>query len=196
MSKNDMGILIFKEWFKAMLELPAIDVKKLLEAIYDCQYEGSEPPEFKGKAKMLAEIIFPYIKRRNAASANGKKSALARAARGEITVPARGESETKVGAQESKTTMESVTLFATNGESLFATSSAPSFATRREKKRKEEYSKVERSKEEKSKEEEVSGGSAPEDLCAATDDRDALNALGHEKERADAFKGRGSCEGG
>ena len=75
MSTIDKGILIFNEWFEAMNELPGTDFKKLLLAIRDYQLYGTEPPQFKGKSKLVAALIFPCIARRVALSRAGKLGA-------------------------------------------------------------------------------------------------------------------------
>ena len=75
MSQTDKGVLIFEEWFKAMDKLGANEYKKLMHAIYRYQLCGEEPPEFKGKSAIVADMIFPYITRRLAQARGGKRSA-------------------------------------------------------------------------------------------------------------------------
>ena len=73
MSTTDKGVLIFCEWFEAMSKLGPRDYKMLMNAIYRYQFFCEEPPEFKGKAGMIASIIFPCIRRRTANAKAGKK---------------------------------------------------------------------------------------------------------------------------
>lgn len=75
MSQMDKGVLMFKEWVDAMSELSPKEFKMLFLAICRYQSLGEEPPEFKGKAKIIASMIFPYISRRIAQS-NGAKRAI------------------------------------------------------------------------------------------------------------------------
>lgn len=75
MSKSDKGVLIFAEWFEAMSHLNQKDFYALMNAIYNLQIHGEEPPEFKGKAALVGGIIFPYIRRRSASNKPIKKSA-------------------------------------------------------------------------------------------------------------------------
>ena len=75
MGYTEKGVLIFGEWFEAMDKLNPKDYKALMNSIYRYQMKGEEPPEFKGKAGMVALIIFPYIGRRLAQSKGGKRSA-------------------------------------------------------------------------------------------------------------------------
>ena len=75
MSQTDKGVLIFFEWFEAMSHLDPKTYKSMMNAIYNCQLNGAKPPEFKGKASILASIIFPCIERRVALSMAGKKGA-------------------------------------------------------------------------------------------------------------------------
>lgn len=72
MSKTDKGVLIFNEWFEAMENISDRDCGRLVKAIYKCQMLDEEPPEFKGKTAVLANVIFPCIKRRKKMSAAGK----------------------------------------------------------------------------------------------------------------------------
>ena len=64
MSQTERGVLIFSEWFEAMEDLKVTEFKRLIYAIYRLQIFGEEPPEFQEKAKMIASIIFPMIRRR------------------------------------------------------------------------------------------------------------------------------------
>ena len=80
MSQTDKGVLIFFEWFEAMSHLDPKTYKSMMTAIYNCQLHGTKPPEFKGKADILASIIFPCIERRIALSKAGKKGAQRRGA--------------------------------------------------------------------------------------------------------------------
>ena len=75
MSYTDKGVLVFDEWFRAMERLGAYDYKKLMHAVYRYQLYGEEPPEFKGKAAIVADMMFPYIARRLAQAKGGKRSA-------------------------------------------------------------------------------------------------------------------------
>lgn len=72
MSKTDKGVLIFNEWFEAMENISDRDCGRLVKAIYKCQILGEEPPEFKGKIAVLANVVFPCIERRVKKSAAGK----------------------------------------------------------------------------------------------------------------------------
>lgn len=76
MSNTDKGVLMFNEWVEAMSELNPKEFKTLFLAICRYQVSGEEPPEFKGKAKIIAAMIFPYVRRRIAQS-NGAKKAIA-----------------------------------------------------------------------------------------------------------------------
>ena len=75
------GVLIFNEWFDAMERLSAKDYKALMIAIYNAQINNIPPPEFTGRTKMVATIIFPCIERRKSQSERGLASAAARLAR-------------------------------------------------------------------------------------------------------------------
>lgn len=75
MSNTDKGVLMFNEWLDAMNELNPKEYKAMMTAIYHYQMLGEEPPEFKGKAKIIATMIFPYIHRRMA-HAEGSKRAI------------------------------------------------------------------------------------------------------------------------
>ena len=61
-----------------MRGLDAKDYKRLMEAIYQYQAFGKEPPRFGGEAKMLAAMIFPCIKRRMAQAEAGRRTMNAR----------------------------------------------------------------------------------------------------------------------
>lgn len=78
MGQTDKGVLMFSEWFEAMDKLNPKDYKALMNAIYRYQLCGEEPPEFKGKAGMVAAIVFPYIRRRLSTAKSGKKGSEAR----------------------------------------------------------------------------------------------------------------------
>ena len=78
MSDIDKGFLIYREWLNAMKLLPASDFKRVMMAMWDYQFEGKEPPEFKGKCEVVATMVFPHIKRRLQMSAAGKRSAMLR----------------------------------------------------------------------------------------------------------------------
>lgn len=78
MSQTDKGVLIFSEWFEAMKCLKATDFKRLMLAIYRFQIFDEEPPEFEGKAGMIASIIFPVIRRRMELSEYGSRGAAKR----------------------------------------------------------------------------------------------------------------------
>lgn len=73
MSETDKGVLIYNEWFEAMENLSAKDYKSLLSAVYRYQILNVPPPEFKGKAQILASVIFPYIERRKKQAERGKR---------------------------------------------------------------------------------------------------------------------------
>ena len=73
MSQTDKGVLIFSEWFEAMSHLEPRTYKALMHAIYRYQIHGEQPPEFKGKAALVVDIIFPFIRRRTASSRAGVK---------------------------------------------------------------------------------------------------------------------------
>ena len=75
MSNTDKGVLVFDEWFDAMSKLNPKEYKLLMEAIHRYQLHGEEPPEFKGKSAIVADMIFPYITRRLAQARGGKRSA-------------------------------------------------------------------------------------------------------------------------
>ena len=78
MSQTDKGVLVFEEWFRAMDMLSANDYKKLMHAVYRYQLCGEEPPQFKGKASIVSEMIFPYISRRLVQARCGKKGSAVR----------------------------------------------------------------------------------------------------------------------
>ena len=61
-----------------MERLSAKDYKALMIAIYNAQINNIPPPEFTGRAKMVATIIFPCIERRKKQSEHGLASAAAR----------------------------------------------------------------------------------------------------------------------
>ncbi len=68
MSNTDKGVLIFNEWFEAMDKLNPKEFKKLMLSIYEYQAQSVEPPVFEGKTAIVADMIFPYIRRRIAMS--------------------------------------------------------------------------------------------------------------------------------
>ena len=78
MSNTDKGVLMFNEWLDAMNELTPKDYKQMMTAIYRYQMKGEQPPEFKGKARIIATMVFPYVKRRIAQANGGKKAMAAR----------------------------------------------------------------------------------------------------------------------
>lgn len=78
MSKTEVGVLILNEWFEAMGELKVTEFKKLVTAIYRYQILGEEPPEFQGKTRCIATMIFAQLKRRIALSGYGKAGAAKR----------------------------------------------------------------------------------------------------------------------
>ena len=57
MSQTDKGVLMFSEWLEAMSQLNPKAYKEMMNAIYLYQIKGIEPPEFKGKAQMVAAIV-------------------------------------------------------------------------------------------------------------------------------------------
>ena len=73
MSKTDKGVLIFNEWFEAMENISDRDCGRLVKAIYKYQVLGEKPPIFKGKAEILADVVFPCIDRRKTLSEAGKR---------------------------------------------------------------------------------------------------------------------------
>ena len=86
MSQTDKGVLIFTEWFEAMEDLKVTEFKTLFYAIYRLQMFGVEPPKFKGKAGMLASIIFPMIRRRTELAKHGARGAETRLSAGKNEV--------------------------------------------------------------------------------------------------------------
>lgn len=81
MSETDKGVLIYSEWFRALDKLSAKDYKAVLSAAYRYQILGQKPPEFSGKAEIVASIIFPYIERRIKQTERGRMGGAARVAR-------------------------------------------------------------------------------------------------------------------
>ena len=73
MSRIDKGVLIFNEWFEAMENISDRDCGRLVKAIYKYQVLGEKPPMFKGKAEILADVVFPCIDRRKTLSEAGKR---------------------------------------------------------------------------------------------------------------------------
>ncbi|MBQ8260505.1 MAG: hypothetical protein IJY97_13195 [Clostridia bacterium] len=73
MSRIDKGVLIFNEWFEAMENISDRDCGRLVKAIYKYQVLGEKPPIFKGKAEILADVVFPCIDRRKKLSEAGKR---------------------------------------------------------------------------------------------------------------------------
>ncbi len=73
MSRIDKGVLIFNEWFEAMENISDRDCGRLVKAIYKYQVLGEKPPMFKGKAEILADVVFPCIDRRKKLSEAGKR---------------------------------------------------------------------------------------------------------------------------
>ena len=61
-----------------MEDIKVTDFKRLVYAIYRLQRFEEEPPEFEGKAKVAASIIFPMIKRRRALAEYGSMGAAKR----------------------------------------------------------------------------------------------------------------------
>ena len=80
MSQTEKGVLIFSEWFEAMKDLKVTEFKSMMYAIYRLQILGEEPPEFQGKAGIIASFIFPMIKRRMELSEYGSRGAAKRLA--------------------------------------------------------------------------------------------------------------------
>lgn len=80
MSQTEKGVLIFSEWFEAMKDLKVTEFKSMMYAIYRLQIFGEEPPEFQGKAGIIAAFIFPMIKRRMELSEYGSRGAAKRLA--------------------------------------------------------------------------------------------------------------------
>lgn len=78
MSHTDKGILIFYEWMNALDKLPPRQFKALLMAICHFQQNGAEPPEFQGNAALLADVIFPFLRRRCDNARIGRMGAYAR----------------------------------------------------------------------------------------------------------------------
>ena len=72
MSETNKGVLIYNEWFEAMESLTPKEYKCLLSAAYRYQIHGDPPPQFKGKAQIIAAVIFPYIERRKKQAVRGK----------------------------------------------------------------------------------------------------------------------------
>ena len=70
-----------------MKSLNQKDYKILMNAIYNVQINDAPPPEFNGKTKMLANVIFPCIERRKAQSKRGRLGADARYARPATLLP-------------------------------------------------------------------------------------------------------------
>ena len=81
MSDISKGVLIFNEWFEAMERLSAKDYKALMIALYNAQINNIPPPEFTGRSKIVATMIFPCIERRKKQSEHGLASAAARLAK-------------------------------------------------------------------------------------------------------------------
>lgn len=75
MSTTEKGILIFNEWLEAISDLKGTDFKSLILAMYRFQSFGEEPPEFKGKSRGYAAIIFPQLRRRMELSRAGAEGA-------------------------------------------------------------------------------------------------------------------------
>ena len=78
MSKTDTGVLIFTEWFESLRELNPKQFKAVLMAMYEYQIKGIDPPEFTGGARMVSNLIFPYITRRKQQAAFGRLGSEAR----------------------------------------------------------------------------------------------------------------------
>ncbi len=81
MSDITKGVLIYNEWFEAMRSLNQKDYKTLINAIYNAQIHDLPPPEFTGRAGIVASMIFPCIERRKKQSGFGRAGAEARLAR-------------------------------------------------------------------------------------------------------------------
>ena len=81
MSDISKGVLIYNEWFESMQSLSAKDYKALMIAIYNAQINNIPPPEFTGRSKIVATIIFPCIERRKSQSERGYLGAVARYAK-------------------------------------------------------------------------------------------------------------------
>ncbi|MBE6583986.1 MAG: hypothetical protein E7649_03245 [Ruminococcaceae bacterium] len=73
MGQTDKGVLIFAEWFEAMESVSPKSYKALMQAVYRYQIHNEEPVEFNGKAKIVADLIFPFIRRRKAMADAGRK---------------------------------------------------------------------------------------------------------------------------
>ena len=105
MGQTEKGVLIFSEWFEAMKGLSAYDFKRMIYAIYRLQIFGEEPPEFQGKPRMIASIIFPMIRRRMELAQYGSLGAAKRLSasknEAEITPDKNGQASTEESMEAS-----------------------------------------------------------------------------------------------
>ena len=75
------GVLIYNEWFESMQSLSPKDYKTLMIAIYNAQINNVPPPEFTGRSRIVATMIFPCIERRKSQSEHGYLGAVAKHAK-------------------------------------------------------------------------------------------------------------------
>ena len=75
---KERGFLFFYDWLPAFEGLTPKDFKTLFLAMCRYQMDGTPPPDFSGKAKVLETLIFPQLDRRKYLSSIGKKGAEAR----------------------------------------------------------------------------------------------------------------------
>ncbi len=73
MAKENKGLLFFYDWRDPIEELSGDEVKSLLLAMLDFSKDGTEPPQFKGGAKIAAAFMFPAIDRFRKQSEAGRK---------------------------------------------------------------------------------------------------------------------------
>ena len=140
-------MIFFYDWKKVFEKLSAHDVKALLLAMLEYRENGTEPPEFSGKAGIAAAFIFPQLKRSLmrslAGSVGGKVSAEKRESR-EVFASSKSQANaeqtpTTKTKTETKTETKTKTENKTNTETL-------SFSVCAEKERQDKDARADKDK--------------------------------------------------
>lgn len=72
MANTNNGFIFFYDWEQPFSELTPKQFKELFFAMLRYQKSGTPPPEFSGKAQLVAAFVFPQLKRRKSKSDAGK----------------------------------------------------------------------------------------------------------------------------
>ena len=60
---NEKGILLFYDWFNALMCLSGDELRKMLVAMIEYHRDNTPPPEFEGYSAVIGSFIFPQIRR-------------------------------------------------------------------------------------------------------------------------------------